>query len=115
MLLASIGLYGLMSYATTRRTAEIGIRMALGAARGNVMGMVMREVLVLVTLGIAVGIPVAIGASRWIAGMLFGVSPMDPPTMVLAAGLLFLVALSAGYLPARRASQIDPMTAIRMD
>jgi predicted permease len=115
MLLAAIGLYGLMSYAVTRRTAEIGIRMALGAERGTVMAMVLREVLLLVGAGIVIGIAGALGANRWIAGMLFGLSPTDPATTAIAAGILSVVALLAGYLPARYASRIDPMTALRTD
>jgi putative ABC transport system permease protein len=115
LLLASIGLYGLMAYSVLQRTPEMGIRMALGAERANVIWLVLREVLVLVGAGILIGIPAALGASKLIAGMLFGLSVTDPATILLAAGALFAVALFAGYLPARYASRIDPMTALRMD
>jgi predicted permease len=115
LLLAAVGLYGLMSHAVTRRTAEIGIRMALGAQRGSVLGLILREVMWLVLAGIAVAIPVAVAASRLISGMLFGLPANDPATMAWSAGVLAAVALFAGYLPARRASRIDPMTALRCE
>jgi predicted permease len=115
LLLASIGLYGLMSYAVTRCTREIGIRVALGAQRENVLWIVLRETLVLALLGIAIGIPSALSATRLIASMLFGLSPGDLPTITGVSSLLFLVALLAGYLPARRASSIDPMDALRAE
>ncbi|MGB2654154.1 MAG: ABC transporter permease, partial [Candidatus Acidiferrum sp.] len=113
LLLASIGLYGLMSYAVTRRTREIGIRVAVGAQRQNVLWLVLRETLTLALLGIAIGIPSALAASRLIASMLFGLSPSDLPTIAAVSLLLLLVALLAGYLPARRASSIDPIVALR--
>jgi predicted permease len=115
LLLASVGLYGLMSYAVTRRTSEIGIRMALGAQRGNVLRLILREVSWLVLAGLAVGIPVALAASRLISGLLFGISATDPVTIASSAAILLTVALFAGYLPARRASRIDPMTALRSE
>jgi predicted permease len=115
LLLASIGLYGLMSYAVTRRTREIGIRVAVGAQRKNVLWLVLRETLALALFGIAVGIPCALAASRLIAGMLFGLSTSDLPTIVAVSLLLLLVALFAGYLPARRASGIDPIVALRVE
>jgi predicted permease len=115
LLLASIGLYGLMSYAITRRTREIGIRMTLGARPATVLGGVLREVLALVLMGLALGVPCALAASRLLASMLFGLSPHDLPTLAGVALLLVVVALVAGYLPARRASHIDPMTAVRME
>ncbi|HEY6266727.1 MAG TPA: ABC transporter permease [Candidatus Acidoferrum sp.] len=115
LLLASIGLYGLMSYAVTRRTREIGIRVALGAQRENVLWIVLRETLVLALFGIAIGIPSALAATRFIASMLFGLSPRDLPTIAGVSLLLLLVALLAGYLPARRASGIDPMVALRAE
>jgi predicted permease len=115
LMLASIGLYGLMSYAVTRRTREIGIRVALGALRKNVLWSVLRETLALSLLGIAIGIPSALAASRLIASMLFGLSPSDLPTITGVSLLLLLVALFAGYLPARRASSIDPMDALRAE
>jgi len=115
LLLASIGLYGLMSYSVTRRTREIGIRVAVGAQRENVLWLVLRETLALALLGIALGIPCALAASRLIASMLFDLSPSDLPTTAFVTMLLLLVALFAGYLPARRASAIDPMVALRTE
>jgi predicted permease len=115
LLLASIGLYGLMSYTVTRRTREIGIRVAVGAQRQNVLWLVLRETLTLALLGLAVGIPAALAATRLIAKMLFGLSPTDLPTITAVSLLLLLVALFAGYLPARRASAIDPIVALRTD
>ncbi len=111
LLLASIGLYGLMS----RRTREIGIRVAVGAQRQNVLWLVLRETLTLALLGIAIGIPSALAATRLIAKMLFGLSPTDVPTITVVSLLLLLVALFAGYLPARRASAIDPIVALRAE
>ncbi|HKS80795.1 MAG TPA: ABC transporter permease [Candidatus Acidoferrales bacterium] len=113
--LACIGIFGLMSFAVTRRTNEIGIRMALGANRANVVGMVMREVLILVGIGVAIGIPAALACDRWAASMLFGLKPTDPATMTAATTLLLAIALLAGYLPARRAAKVDPMVALRYE
>ena len=115
LLLASIGLYGLMSYTVTRRTREIGIRVAVGAQRQNVLWLVLRETLTLALLGIAIGIPSALAATRLIAKMLFGLSPTDVPTITVVSLLLLLVALFASYLPARRASVIDPIVALRAE
>jgi predicted permease len=115
LLLASIGLYGLMSYTVTRRTREIGIRVAVGAQRQNVLWLVLRETLALALLGIAIGIPTALAATRLVATMLFGLSPSDLPTIAVVSLLLLLVALFAGYLPARRASSIDPIVALRTE
>jgi predicted permease len=115
LLLASVGLYGLMSYAVTRRAREIGIRMTLGAQPGIVLWAVLRETLALALFGIALGIPCALAASRLIASMLFGLSPNDLPTVAMVSLLLLIVALFAGYLLARRASRIDPMVALRME
>ncbi|HVB37876.1 MAG TPA: FtsX-like permease family protein, partial [Vicinamibacterales bacterium] len=114
-LLAAIGLYGVMSYSVARRTREIGIRMALGAERGSVMWLVLREVTLLVTLGVAIGLPVALLASRLVQSQLFGLSATDPVAMIGAAVVLVVVALAAGYLPARRATTIDPMLALRYE
>ncbi|MGB7283228.1 MAG: ABC transporter permease [Candidatus Acidiferrum sp.] len=115
LLLASIGLYGLMSYTVTRRTREIGIRVAVGAQRQNVLWLVLHETLTLALLGIAIGIPAALAASRLIASMLFGLSSSDLPTIVTVSLLLLVVALFAGYFPARRASTIDPIVALRSE
>ena len=115
LLLASIGLYGLMSYAVTRRTREIGIRVALGAHRQNVLWMVLREGLTLALFGMLIGIPAALAACRFLSALLFGLSPSDVPTLAAVSLLLLLVAFFAGYLPARRASSTDPLTALRSD
>jgi ABC-type antimicrobial peptide transport system permease subunit len=115
LLLASIGLYGLMSYGVTRRTREIGVRVALGAQQGTVRWMILRETLTLTLFGIAIGIPSGLAATRLIASMLFGLSPNDLSTIVAACLLLLAVAFFAGYLPARRASSIDPMLALRTE
>jgi predicted permease len=115
LLLASIGLYGLMSYTVTRRTREIGIRMTLGAPPRSVLWVVLREALALALAGLGIGIPCALAASRLLASMLFGLSPHDLPTLAAVSLLLLTVALLAGYLPARRASRIDPMAAVRVE
>ena len=113
--LASVGMYGLISYAITQRTREIGVRVALGAQRATVLWLVLREALALGLFGIALGIPCALAASRLIASMLFGISSSDVPTIASVSLLLLAVALSAGYVPARRASRIDPMVALRTE
>jgi predicted permease len=115
LVLASTGLYGLMSYAVARRTSEIGVRMALGAERGDVLWMVLRESLAVVALGIVLGLAAAWGATRAVSSMLYGLKPTDPVTMAAATLLLFGVAALAGYLPARRASRLDPMVALRYE
>jgi ABC-type antimicrobial peptide transport system permease subunit len=114
LLLASIGRYGLRSYGVTRRTREIGARVALGAQQGSVRRMILRETLALALFGTAVGIPSCLAASRLIASMLFGLSPSDSSIIATACLLLLLVAFVAGYLP-RRASSIDPMLALRTE
>jgi ABC-type antimicrobial peptide transport system permease subunit len=99
----------------TRRTNEIGIRMALGAGRPNMLWMVLREILILVSIGVVIGVPVTLAGDRLVSNMLFGLSPTDPLTLVGATVLLLIVAAIAGYLPARRASLIDPMVALRYE
>ena len=113
--LACVGLYGVMSYAVARRTAELGIRMALGAPRSRVLWMVLQESLVLVGLGVAVGLPLVLMASRFLKGLLFGLAPNDSATVVSAILVLVAVAAIAGYLPALRASRIEPLVALRYE
>jgi ABC-type antimicrobial peptide transport system permease subunit len=115
LLLASVGLYGLMSYTVTRRTREIGIRVALGARQRKILWSVLRETLALVLFGTAIGIPCGLAASRLVASLLFGVSSNDLPTVVAVSVALLVVASIAGYLPARRASVIDPIVALRTE
>jgi predicted permease len=115
LVLASIGLYGVMAYSVQRRTREIGIRMSLGAMRGRVVWMVLRDCLLMVAMGIAVGIPLSLWLSRLVTSQLFGVAPGDPVTIAVAAFILTAVAALAGYLPAHRASRIDPMAALRCE
>jgi predicted permease len=114
-LLAVIGLYGVMAYNVTRRTREIGIRIALGAIGGNVIWMVMREVLILIGIGVVVGLPAAIGLSSLIKSQLYGLAPTDPLTLGLATLLLAAVAGLAGFIPAFRASRVDPVRALRYE
>ena len=111
--LAAIGLYGVLSYAVARRTGEIAIRLALGAQTGRVLTMILVEALALIAVGLAVGAGLSIAASRLIDSRLYGVAPQDPSTVVAATGLLLMVAAIAAWLPARRASKVDPMTALR--
>jgi predicted permease len=114
-LLAAIGLYGVMSYSVARRTREIGIRMALGAERTSVLWMVLREVAVLVAVGVGIGVPVAIALGRVVQSQLFDLSATDPIALAVATALLATVAFVAGYLPARRATRVDPMLALRYE
>ena len=114
-LLAAVGLYGVMAYMVGRRTREIGIRMALGASGGSVVWLVMREVLLLAAVGVAIGAPAAWAATRLVKTQLFGIQPADPLTMALAAVGIASVAVFAGYMPARRATSIDPMRALRWE
>ncbi len=117
LLLAAIGLYGVMSYAVSRRTAEIGIRMALGAGPGAVLSMILTETLLLVALGVALGVPASIAGARLVASQitLFGLAFYDPASLAAAAVALALVAFAAGFVPARRASRTDPLIALRQD
>ena len=113
--LSSIGIYGLMSYVVSRRTNEIGIRMALGADRSQIRRQVLLEIALLVGVGIAIGIPVTLAGSRLVTSMLFGLDGRDPWNLLIAVSLLMFLAVLAGYLPARRASLIDPMVALRCE
>jgi predicted permease len=115
LLLASIGLFGLMSYNVARRTNEIGIRMALGAQRHDVLQLVMRESMLLVAIGIVLGLGAAYAASSYIATLLYGLPPTDPASIALAVALMAAVAGIAAYLPARRASRVDPMVALHYE
>jgi ABC-type antimicrobial peptide transport system permease subunit len=111
--LATIGLYGVMSYNIARRRNEIGIRMALGAAQSRVLSMVLREVAFLIGMGLAIGLLAAIGTTRFVESFLYGMKANDPWTLAIAAAVLALVAALAGFLPARSASRLDPMNALR--
>jgi predicted permease len=115
LVLAAIGLYGLMAYTVSRRTKDIGIRLALGAEQGNVLWQVLRETLALVLLGITIGVPLALGGTYLMRSMLFGLGFADPLAILFAATLLTIVAALAGFLPAWRASQVDPMVALRYE
>ena len=114
-LLAGVGLYGVMGFVVARRTREIGIRMALGAVSGNVLWLVMREVLLLVSAGVLIGLPAALAVTRLLASQLYGVTPNDPATIALATLEIAGIAAISGYLPARRATRVDPVAAIRCD
>jgi len=113
LLIAAIGLYGLMAYNVTRRTRELGIRLALGAQHGSVLRMILRETLALAVVGIFIGLPCALAATRLIAHMLFAVTPYDPVTLTVVTLALLFVAAVAGFIPARRAMRVDPMVALR--
>ena len=115
LLLASIGLYGILSYGVASRTKEIGIRMALGAQSRGVRALILREALLLVLVGLGVGLPVVFGITRFASTLLFGLTPTDPLSLSLAGLALLVVALVAGYLPARRATKVDPLVALRYE
>ena len=114
-LLAAVGLYGVMAFTVARRTREIGIRMALGAARRRVMAMVMAEVALLAGIGVLIGLPGSLALGKYVRTQLFGIEPNDPATIAIATATLVLIALFAGYLPARRATRIDPAVALRYE
>jgi ABC-type antimicrobial peptide transport system permease subunit len=113
--LASIGLYGVMAFVVARRKKELGIRLALGAERGAVIWMVMREVLILLTIGLAVGVPSAIALGRFVSTQLYGIEPNDPGIALATVVLLAVVSAAAGLIPAHRASRIDPILALRYE
>ena len=115
LLLAAIGLYGLMAYNVTRRTQEIGVRIALGAARSTVLSMILRETLGMTFIGLALGLAGALSASEFVANMLYGISAQDPLTLAAVSVVLAGVALAAGWIPARRAMHVDPMVALRYE
>jgi ABC-type antimicrobial peptide transport system permease subunit len=114
-LLAAIGLYGVMAYTVTRRTREIGIRLALGAGRGSLLRLVLREVALLTAGGVAIAIPVALAVTRLVRSELYGIVPNDPFSIAAAAVVLASVAMLAGYIPAERATRVDPLTALRYE
>jgi ABC-type antimicrobial peptide transport system permease subunit len=115
LVLASVGLYGITSYQVARRTSEIGLRMALGADRWNVVRMVMRGAFFQAGLGLAIGIPIAILGARYMADQLYQVRSYDPLSLLVAVVVLLASATVAGFIPARRAANIEPMTALRTE
>jgi ABC-type antimicrobial peptide transport system permease subunit len=115
LVLAAIGIYGLMAYAVQQRTQELGIRMALGANRSNVLRLVMAQGMKLAVSGVVLGLALAWGLTRLIASLLFGVTAADPMTFGMVAAILAAVALAAAYVPARRATTIDPLIALRYE
>jgi ABC-type antimicrobial peptide transport system permease subunit len=115
LVLACVGLYGVLAYGVARRTNEIGIRMALGADQMRVLWMVLRESLALVGVGVAVGLLMAFAATRFISSQLYGVKPTDPATITAVTIVLAAVAVFAGYIPARRATKVDPLVALRYE
>jgi len=115
LVLAAIGTYGVVSYTTAQRTFEIGVRVALGASRGSIFGLVIRQSLELVIAGIGLGALAALALSRLLSSYLYGITPQDPMTFLAVAGLLVCIALAAGFLPARRATKVDPIVALRYE
>ena len=115
LILAATGIFGVISYSVQCRTNEIGIRVALGASAVSILNMVLSETLILAAIGLAVGLPVALASSHVLGHLLFGVSPTDPTTLIVVSLTLALVAAAAGYVPARRATQVDPLIALRHD
>jgi ABC-type antimicrobial peptide transport system permease subunit len=113
--LASVGLYGLTTYQVTRRTSEIGVRMALGADRLNILKMVLRGAFLQVGIGLAIGVPLAFAGKKALASQLFGLGSFEPLIMVIAISALAVAALAASVVPARRAASINPMQALRME
>src|SRR6185295_11705244 len=113
MLLAAIGIYGVTAYAITRRTREIGVRIALGAQRADIVGMVLRQGMSLALAGSAIGLMLAAAASRLLTNLLFGIPPIDPVTFTGAAALFAVIGFMACYVPARRATKVDPLLALR--
>jgi putative ABC transport system permease protein len=115
LLLAAVGIYGVMSYAVTRRTHELGIRATLGASRREIVGLVVHQGMRLAAIGLAGGLVAAFALTRFMTGLLYGVRPADPATLAAVALLLGAIALLACYIPARRATAIDPMAALRCE
>src|SRR5262249_54243494 len=115
LFLGIVGLYGVIAYSVSQRTQEIGIRMALGAGKGVILKMVTGAGIKLVLIGVAIGLAGAMGLTRFLSGLLYGVKPGDPLTLVAVSALLMAVALLAIYIPARQAAKVDPMVALRHD
>jgi len=115
VLLAGIGIYGVISYSVAQRTHEIGIRAALGATEGMLLRLVLSRGLILTLVGLAIGAAASLGLTRLMASLLFGVGARDPMTMALVGALLAIVAIAACYIPARRATKIDPLIALRYE
>ena len=115
LLLACIGLYGVLSYNVARRTSEIGVRLAMGAQKGDILGLILREALLVTVIGTAVGLGAAVAATRIMESMLYGLTARDPTTLIGAAIILLAVASLAAAVPAWRASRVDPMTALRYE
>ena len=115
LFLACIGIYGVTSYTVTRQTREIGIRMALGAQRKQVVSLILRQTLVVLAAGIVIGVPAVLATQRLISAQLYGLPPIDPVSVSLASALLIGAAIVAGYLPARQATKVDPMVALRYE
>ena len=115
VVLVCIGLYGVMAYATSGRTNEIGIRIALGAQRSGILWLILRESLLLVLIGAAIGVPLVFLAGKWISSLLFGLQPADPVALAFAIALMFVIGVLAIYIPARRATRVDPMVALRQE
>jgi macrolide transport system ATP-binding/permease protein len=113
LVIACVGLYGTVAFNVSRRTNEIGIRVTLGAQRGRIMWMILREVLVLTAAGLAIGIPLALAGSHYVRSLLYGIEPTDPVAIAIGIAALVTCGLAAGLIPARRASRIDPMVAVR--
>ena len=115
LLLSGIGLYGLLAYAVTRRTPEIGVRMALGAEKGQVRWLILRQSFALVAAGLLLGVPGAAFSSKFVESLLFGLTAADPRVLMASSLVMIAVSAAAAYVPARRASRIDPLTALRGD
>jgi putative ABC transport system permease protein len=115
MMLAALGIYGVMAYSVAQRTHEVGIRMALGAQKGDVLGLILRKGLMLTLTGVAIGLAVALVLTRLMTTLLFGIAPTDATTFVAVSVLLIMVALFACYIPARRATKVDPLVALRYE